>query len=123
MNETFFGIPWVILGGGALVVALIFTFVWPSRKVGAKPSVVRCVILRWFHAMVWALLSIVCFVRAMNISLQSQLTNVFLLAALGLYLTCVVTLVSSNRKPEPEGRRPEAGRPAVGPALVGLPRE
>ncbi len=66
MTTALFGVPWLVWGGLCLLVAIVYTVVWPRpRRSGAlhvRPAW-RHVILRWCHALVWLLLALSCFIR------------------------------------------------------------
>jgi hypothetical protein len=95
MNARFLGIPMVIWGGLALIVAVIFTVVWPSNKVPASLGGARYLILRWFHALVWILLALSFFVRESPLFGGTGTANILALAALILYLNFMATLFTS----------------------------
>lgn len=65
MASPVFGIPWPVLGLLCLVVAAVYTVVWPRPRDPAartRPAW-RHLVLRWGHALVWLLLALSCFVR------------------------------------------------------------
>ena len=96
MNTKFLGIPWFVWGLLALVVAVIFTVIWPSGKVSGANNTgsLQYVILRWFHGLVWLLLAVSFFVRSGNNSASSGTANILALAALGVYIVFMVMVVS-----------------------------
>ena len=57
MRPGFLGLPWLLWAGLALVVAVIFTLVWPSDRVAVAGGW-RFFLLRWAHALVWVLLAV-----------------------------------------------------------------
>lgn len=57
MIKGFLNMPWFAWAGIALVVALIYTFVWPKDRI-ADLTGFRFLVLRWGHALTWLLISI-----------------------------------------------------------------
>ncbi len=95
MASPLFGMPWPVLGGLCLVVAAVYTVVWPRPRdptARARPTW-RHLILRWGHALVWFLLALSCFVRPAP-SLGGPATgNVLALLALVAYVIFLATVV------------------------------
>ncbi len=85
------GIPWWAYGAGALLLALVWVFVWPADRAGADVSAVRYFFLRWGHALVWLLLAISFFVRGVAPD-ASPAANLIALAALGVYIGFLVSI-------------------------------
>lgn len=56
MPALFAYAPPLVWASGCAVLALIYCFVWPRRRASGLGGGVRYVALRWFHALVWALL-------------------------------------------------------------------
>ena len=65
MASPVFAIPWPALGALCLVIASIYTVVWPRPRYPAARTRPACchLVLRWCHALVWLLLALSCFVR------------------------------------------------------------
>lgn len=95
MSLKFLGLPLFVWGGLCLVVALAFTVFWPSSKVGADTSALRYLVLRWFHALVWLLLALSCFIRGAGVSGGAGAANLVALVALPVYLVFVAVLLTS----------------------------
>jgi hypothetical protein len=77
----FLNIPWVVWGGLALVVALLFVFFVPgAKKINATTGFQR-IIVRWFHSLCWLLLAINFFLRAIGTDGANGVAN--LVAAAG----------------------------------------
>ena len=75
MTTGFLNIPWPIWGLGALVIAGVFAvFVPRADKVNALQGV-GFVIVRWFHSLVWLLLALSFFLRAVENETISRLAN------------------------------------------------
>lgn len=57
---------WILLGIVAVVIAIIYIFIYPLRD---QPAVLEAlpwwkfVVIRWFHALVWILLAIASFIQ------------------------------------------------------------
>ena len=97
MNTPFLGVPWFVWGLLSLVVAVIFTVIWPHRKRPGKTRPLRYLILRWFHAFVWVLLAVSFFLRDGQVLGGSGTANVLALLALFVYLIFLGTLLRSSR--------------------------
>lgn len=91
MNSGFLNIPWAIWGIVALVIAGIFAVFVPRREKVYQLRGMTFIIARWFHSLVWLLLSLSFFIR--DIPALGGLANP--LAAVGglTYLVYMVTLV------------------------------
>ena len=85
------GVPWLIWSGLCLVVAAIYSYVWPRPMRTTSVPGFRQLILRWSHAAVWLGLAASCLIRAG--SGPVVLADVFAQAALVLYLVFLGTLV------------------------------
>ena len=100
MNSTFLGLPWSLWGVVCLLVAGMYLIVWPGRKprpIAPPRPLWRHVILRWFHALVWVLLALSCFVRANQLPGGPATADVMALVALVLYVAFVSTVVIERR--------------------------
>jgi len=95
MGVKFLGVPLFIWGGLCLVVALVFSAVWPSNKIINDTTTLRFFILRWFHAIVWLLLAASCFVRETGMLGGAGTANMIALAALPLYVIFMATSLTS----------------------------
>jgi hypothetical protein len=83
-----------------LVVAAIYLAVWPrpSRASGAlaRPPW-RQFVLRWFHALVWVLLALSCFIQASQIAGSGVVGGVLAVLAGLMYLIYMGALVADLR--------------------------
>ena len=93
MRSGFLGLPWLLWAGLAFLVAVVFTFVWPSDRVTVAGSW-RFFLLRWAHALVWVLLAISFALRGFGIKGAADTTG---LLALLTYLAFMATFVTSQR--------------------------
>ncbi|MCU0494203.1 MAG: hypothetical protein MUD01_21645 [Chloroflexaceae bacterium] len=75
MAERVFGLPWPVWGGLALLLALVWCFVWPSDKVSSTTGSMQFFLLRWGHALVWLLLATMCFLKASGTSMLAGWAN------------------------------------------------
>ena len=73
MIRGFLELPWFVWVALALVIALIYSIVWP-HKTGAAATGLPFLILRWGHALTWLLLAANFFLRGLSPSLN-QLAN------------------------------------------------
>ena len=96
---TFLGLPWFVWGALCLLVAAIYLVVWPRPRgaTSARP-LWRRVVLRWFHALVWALLAASCFVQAVQAPRAASIGSVLALTALLVYIVFMVTLTAERVK-------------------------
>jgi hypothetical protein len=95
MSTALFGISWFLWGSLCLIVALIYTVVWPRPKAAGTPALTlwRQVILRWFHALVWVLLALSCFIRPSQWLGGTTTANGLALLALLVYGIFLVTVL------------------------------
>lgn len=93
MGTTFFGISWYLWGGLCLVIALIYTALWPRPRKGTQRPFWRHVVLRWFHALVWLLLALACFARPLLPTGALWLSNMLAVLALLAYVTFIGVLI------------------------------
>ncbi|MEV4835461.1 hypothetical protein AB0K05_13120 [Nonomuraea sp. NPDC049486] len=78
------GVPVQVWGAIALILAVVWVFVWPQREVDG----VAYLILRWGHALVWLLLGIAAFLAPVG-STAAKGTG---MAAGLVYLAFLVTV-------------------------------
>lgn len=98
MTTSFLNIPWSLWGVGALVIAGIFVVFLPrADKVNALQGA-RFVIVRWFHSLVWLLLALSFFLRAVQNEAINGLANPLAALAGLTYLVYMVTMVGSLKK-------------------------
>ena len=88
MIKGFLNLPWFLWAGLALILAVIYTFVWPE-KTAIGVAGVRFFILRCGHALVWVLLTINFLLRGSDPSFHGM-ANVIALAGGLLYLLFLV---------------------------------
>ena len=70
MIKGFLNLPWFVWAGLALVVAVIYAFVWP-QKAASVATGFRFFILRWGHALTWILLAVNFLLRGLSPSLNN----------------------------------------------------
>ena len=99
MDTTCLGLPWTVYGILALAVAAIYLVVGlrPRRRRDASRPAWRAFVLRWFHAPIWVLLALSCFIRATLLPGGATAANVSALLALLLYLVFLGTLVADRQ--------------------------
>jgi hypothetical protein len=93
-------VQWTLWGLQALLDAGVHVVVWPrSHSDGSarcRPTW-RHFVLRWFHALVWALLALSCFVQAGLLPGGWRAANVAVLLALAAYAAFLVALAIGGR--------------------------
>ena len=80
MIPDFLNLPWFLWAGLALLVAVIYSVVWPKKAVTAT-SGARYLIVRWGHALVWILLAVNFLLRGLSPSLNGAADAVALVGA------------------------------------------
>lgn len=84
MIKGFLNLPWFFWAGLALVVAVVYSFVWP-QKAGMGAAGFRFFVLRWGHALTWFLLTINFLLRGISPSLNGA-ANILALAGGIMYI-------------------------------------
>jgi hypothetical protein len=98
INSAVLGLPWTLWGLLALLVAGVYAVVWPRTGASARLGPVwRLLVLRWFHALVWVLLALSCFIRTDLIPGGSGAANVAALIGLVTYAAFLGTLTIDRR--------------------------
>jgi hypothetical protein len=88
MIKGFLNLPWFLWAALALMVAVIYSFVWPHKAV-IMDSGFRFFILRWGHALTWLLLALNFALRGLSPSFQSA-ANWVSLAGGAMYLLFIL---------------------------------
>jgi hypothetical protein len=58
MPALFAYAPPLVWASGCALLALLYCFVWPRQKAEGLTFGLRYFVLRWFHALVWAILGV-----------------------------------------------------------------
>jgi len=90
--KGFLNISWFIWAGLAIVVAVIYSVIWPYKKAG-KSIGFRYFIIRWGHALVWALLAINFILRGLFPAMNGFTNGVAMVGGLIYLLFIWVTFV------------------------------
>jgi hypothetical protein len=98
MENRFLGVPLPILGMLALLITVIWIFVWPSDR-AALGEPVRYFILRWFHAIVWLLLALAAFIAGFNLPGGVRLAKPVAFVSLIIYLIFMAAFLTSRKLP------------------------
>lgn len=96
MNTGFLNIPFVVWGGLALVVAVIFALFTPYQAALGAATGVSFLILRWGHSLVWVLIAVQFFLRAAGRPEWNGIANLIGAAGGITYLIFIVTLTSQR---------------------------
>jgi hypothetical protein len=88
MIKGFLNLPWFVWAALTLIIALIYSFVWPKDRITDLAGF-RFLVLRWGHALTWLLISINFILRGLDPKLGG-IAN--LIAASGglIYLSFIV---------------------------------
>jgi hypothetical protein len=80
------GLPFLAWGAICLALALVWAFVYPAAP-AANAAGLRLFLIRWGHALVWALLAAMCLLRATGQPALVRAAGPVGLAALLVYLS------------------------------------
>ncbi len=89
MIKGFLNLPWFTWAGFALIIAMIYSFVWP-QKTATLTTGFRYFVIRWSHALVWILLAVNFILRGISPTLNGA-ANVAA-AASGLVYILFITM-------------------------------
>lgn len=92
MIRGFLNLPWFLWAVLALIVAVIYSFIWP-QKAAVMATGFRFFILRWGHTLTWILLAINFFLRGFSTSLNGMANAIALVGALTYVLFIAMTFV------------------------------
>ena len=92
MLKGFLNIPWFVWSAVALIVALIYSFIWPNDRIRDLTGF-RFLILRWAHALTWLLLAVNFLLRGLSPALTSTANIVALAAGLAYVSFILITFV------------------------------
>jgi len=84
MVRGFLGLQWFLWAGVALLIAIIYSFVWP-KKVTVESTGFRWFVIRWGHAVTWILLAINFVMRGIGPDLNGG-ASFFALAGAVMYV-------------------------------------
>jgi hypothetical protein len=88
MIKGFLNLPWFLWAAAALIIAVVFAFVWPQNEaLGAAGF--RFFIIRWGHTLTWILLGVNFILRGISPDLNG-VANLFALAGGIVYLLFIV---------------------------------
>jgi hypothetical protein len=99
MASVFLAVPVAVWGSVCLVLAVVDTVLWPRPGRRSPPrSPWRGGVLRWGHALVWALLAGACFVWAAGLPGSRGVAKMVAGLALLVYLLFVTALWGERRR-------------------------
>ena len=78
MIPGFFNIPWFAWAGLSILVAAVYSVVWPRGRVVTR-SGVRFITVRWGHTLAWILLAVNFLLRGITPDLNGT-SNIFAIA-------------------------------------------
>jgi hypothetical protein len=88
MIKGFLNLPWFAWAVVALLVAIVYSLVWPKDRV-TDPSGFRFLILRWGHALTWLLITINFVLRGIDPK-YNEAANLFAAAGGLIYLLFMI---------------------------------
>ena len=92
MVKGFLNLPWFLWAALALIVAVIYSFVWPQKAVVTTTGL-RFLVLRWERGLVWALLATSFVLRGLSPSLHGMANLIALAGGLMYMLFIVMTFL------------------------------
>lgn len=92
MIKGFLNLPWFVWACFALIIAIIYTIVWP-HKVGTAATGIRFFFIRWGHALTWVLLAINFLMRGISVSLNGYANLVALAGGISYLLFMIMSFV------------------------------
>ncbi len=93
MLNGFLNLPWFLWAGLALIVAVIYSFVWPHKAMTTPSAGFRFFVLRWGHALTWLLLAINFILRGIDPSLNGLASLIAIAGGLMYALFMVMTFI------------------------------
>lgn len=84
---------------GCVAIAAFYVWRWPRHKAGGATSGFRYLVLRWFHALVWALLALSVGLHIFDSEAARGIARGLAVLALVLYGTFVIVLLLPRPKP------------------------
>ena len=92
MIKGFLNLPWYAWAAVALLVAVVYSFVWPQTAVAVTDGF-RFFVIRWGHALTWLLLAINFVLRGISPSLNGAANVVALAAGIIYFLFMLMSFV------------------------------
>lgn len=93
MIKGFLNLPWFAWAVLALLVAVVYTFVWPQKAATVAVGF-RFFIVRWGHALVWVLLAVNFALRGISPSLNGTANLIALVGGIVYLLFMVMSFVA-----------------------------
>ena len=94
MIKGFLNLPWFVWTGLALIIAVIYYFVWPQKAVTAPSAGFRFLVIRYAHTLTWILLAINFFLRGLSSSFNGIANVLAATGALVYFFFLVMTFVA-----------------------------
>jgi hypothetical protein len=92
MIQGFLNLPWLAWAGIALLIAILYAFVWPHKAVTMTAGF-RFFVLRWGHALTWLLLAINFVLRGLDPKFNGTATVIAAFGGLIYLLFMVMTFI------------------------------
>ena len=92
MSSGFLHLPWFLWAGLALVIAVVYSFIWPKKSV-TETHRFRFFIVSWGHALTWFLLSLNFLLRGLSRALDGAANLLALVGGLFYALFILMTFV------------------------------
>jgi hypothetical protein len=92
MIKGFLNIPWFGWAAAALLIAIVFTFIWPHKAVSATDGG-RYLAVRWAHALTWYLLALGFLLRGLFPTMNGMASFLSIAGGLSYLLFIIMTFV------------------------------
>ena len=92
MIKGFLNLPWFAWAAIALVVALLYSFIWPYKAVAATTGF-KFFVLRWGHALTWLLLAVSFALRGLDPKFNGLANGIAAVGGLSYLLFLTITYV------------------------------
>lgn len=92
MLKGFLNLPWFLWAALAIVVAVVYSFIWPHKAAEAFTGF-RFFIIRWGHSLAWLLISINFILRGLSPSLNGMANLIALTGGMVYFLFMAMSFV------------------------------
>jgi len=99
MTSTFLGLSLTYWSLPCLMMAAIWSFIWPSYRAKGAP-LLRWLVLRWAHALTWLLLAVALLLAGTGLAGGGQSAGLLGVLALFVYFSFLYVTMSTTESKE-----------------------